>query len=384
MTLHIIELDPADTFVSVRDRLLQARNGRIVLVVPPNGFVLRQGVNLILLRRLADRERLEVGLVTSDRDLAGQARAAGLPAFSNLMVAEHYRPGWWRGRRQRDRLGFAPGGALHLPESQPVSGKSILAAVVGIVGLGLIGLIAALLLFAPQAFVTVRPASLPLQVIVEVAADPFLTQVESDAIPAKQVGRSQVWESIGDSTADEVADQRRMRALALQGLGSTMDNLLAAHVPPGEIFVPGSARFSLVEEELTRQEEGISRLFLRAELSGLAVNHADVDRLIRQRFSTLVPEGYVLDPGTIRYSYEASAEDKESLKLTARAAARATIDPEGLGLAIRGQRTADGVRYLESLPLKDVAQLQIKPAWWAVTFDRLPLMSRRIHVDLLP
>src|SRR5690606_27590507 len=65
-------------------------------------------IDLVLLRRLADRERLEVGLVTADRALSRQARALGLPTFANLTLAEYYRPGWWRGGRRRERVGLPP------------------------------------------------------------------------------------------------------------------------------------------------------------------------------------------------------------------------------------------------------------------------------------
>jgi hypothetical protein len=384
MSVHIIKIDPADTFTSLRDRLLHARPGRVALVMPRDGVVLRHGVDLILLRRLIERERLEVGLVTSDRALATQARAAGLPAFPNLIMAEHYRPGWWRGRRQRVRLGFAPGDTLHLPDSQPQSGKSILAAVVGIVGLTLIGLIAALVVFAPRATVTVRPASRPLQAIVEVTTDLFLTQVESAAVPAQKVHYLQKWEASGENTGDPAADRRRIRALALQGLGSAMEEDLTMRVLPDKIFVPGSARYTLVEESMIIDESGLWRFSLSAELTGLAVAQADLDHLIHQRLSTLVPEGYALDPGTIHYSYEGSPEEKASFILTARALARAEIKPAGLRQAIRGRRTNEVARNLYRLPLAGDTRLRITPEWWAVMFDRLPLAGGRIRIDVLP
>ena len=65
--MRVIELDTAETFYSLRHRLLNSGRGRIVLVVPARGAALRGGVDLPLLHRLADHERLEVGLVTTDR-----------------------------------------------------------------------------------------------------------------------------------------------------------------------------------------------------------------------------------------------------------------------------------------------------------------------------
>ena len=57
--MRVIELDTAETFYSLRHRLLNGERGRVVLVVGrghPRGGALRGGVDLPLLRRLADRE----------------------------------------------------------------------------------------------------------------------------------------------------------------------------------------------------------------------------------------------------------------------------------------------------------------------------------------
>src|SRR5690606_22081241 len=119
MPLRVIEIDRSDNFYSIRHRLLFSGRDRAVLVLP-NGDAPVGVVDLALLRRLADRERLDVGLVTGDRQLARDARALGLPAFSSLLLAEYYRPGWWRAGRRPERLGFAAGESVRAPIAAPL------------------------------------------------------------------------------------------------------------------------------------------------------------------------------------------------------------------------------------------------------------------------
>jgi hypothetical protein len=191
--MRVIELDTAETFYSLRHRLLNGGRDRVVLVVPGRGAALRGGVDLPLLRRLADRERLEVGLVTADRELARQARAVGLPTFSSVTLAEHYRPGWWRARRRAERLGFPPGPVPDHPnvEASLIRSRRLLQALGLLMALVLISAIplAAALYFLPAASITLRPASQPAQAIVELTADPALTAADpaNQAIPARPV-----------------------------------------------------------------------------------------------------------------------------------------------------------------------------------------------------
>lgn len=93
---------------SLRDRLLSAAVRRVVVVVSPDIDLLSRGVNLALLRRLADRERIDVGLVTVNRELRRQARALGIPAFESSGTAERTQRGW-RPLPRREKLGFGPG-----------------------------------------------------------------------------------------------------------------------------------------------------------------------------------------------------------------------------------------------------------------------------------
>ena len=100
--MKIIPLDSDDDITSICDRLDWAGESQVVLVLPEDGGALREGLDLVRLRRHADRRRLDVGLVTAVPDITRQAKALGLPVFISVETAEHSRRGWWRGRRRAD------------------------------------------------------------------------------------------------------------------------------------------------------------------------------------------------------------------------------------------------------------------------------------------
>ncbi len=385
--MRVIELDTAETFYSLRHRLLNGERGRVVLVVGqghPRGGALRGGVDLPLLRRLADRERLEVGLVTTDRDLARRARAVGLPAFSSLALAEHYRPGWWRGRRRAERLGFPPGPIPDHPGAIATFGRSrslaralfLLLAVALFAALPL----AAALYFLPRATITLRPTSQPAQAIVEVTADPALaaTDFAAPAIPARAVQLGLTWEATGPGT--NAAARQQVRALALQALNAGAADRLAGRLAPGEELVPGATQVTVSEEAFTTGG-GVTRLTLRAELTGLAVAAADVHRLAFPQLARALPAGYALDPATLTTRLEAGRAPGRLL-VTAQATGRAQLDPAALAAQLAGRPAAEARQALDALPLAEPPTIDVWPAWLSRLFARLPLRPDHITVDV--
>jgi hypothetical protein len=383
--MRVIELDTAETFPSLRHRLLNGGRGRIVLVVPARGAALRGGVDLPLLRRLTDRERLEVGLVTADRDLARQARAVGLPAFASLALAEHYRPGWWRGRRRAERLGFPPG---PIPDHPSVAASLSRARLPRVLGLLLLFVLlaaiplAAALYFLPSATITLSPAGQPAQAIVELTADPLLTAADTaaQALPARPVTLSLAWEATGPGT--NAAARQRVRALALQALNAGAAERLAARLAPGERLVPGATQVKVVDEQATTGG-GNTRLTLQAELSGLAVEEAALVRLVFPQLAAALPAGFAPDPATLRLTLEPGAAESAFLA-TAQANGRPTLDVSSLARQLAGQRFGDAAAALNTLPLAEPPYFDVRPSWWLSWFGRFPLRADRITIYTTP
>ena len=384
--MRVIELDTAETFPSLRDRILNGKRERVVLVVPTRGAALRGGVDLPLLRRLADRERLEVGLVTADRDLARRARAVGLPAFASLTLAEHYRPGWWRGRRRAERLGFPPGPIPDHPSATASLIRSrrlprALALLLALVLLAAVPLAAALYVL-PTATITLRPASQPAQAIVELTANPALAAADpaTQAFPARPVALNLAWEATGPGT--NAAARQQVRALALQALNAGAADRLAVRLAPGERLVPGATRVTVADEQATTSGGG-SRLALQGELTGLAVEEAALVRRVFPVLAAALPDGFAADPATLRLDLEPGVGDG-AFVVTARATGRVQLDPAALAAQLAGQRLGDVTAALNALPLAEPPRLDVGPSWWRAWFGRLPLRAERIRVELLP
>lgn len=362
--MRVIELDTAETYYSLRDRILRGPRERIALVVPPRAAVV-EGVGLPLLRRLADRERLEIGLVTADGELARRARRAGLPAFASLTLAQHYRPGWWRGRRRAERLGLPVGG---LPPPAATSRAAVpIALVVILLALALTAATAVYTL--PRATVTLRPATQPAQAIVELAD-----------LPARTVALSQPWEATAEGQG--ATARQSARALALQALNAAAPAALAARLAPGEQLVPGATRVAISGEEYTTTR-GRTRLALTATLEGTAVDAAAVNQRVLPELARALPAGYAIDPATLVTRLEPGSADGR-LVVTAAATGRAVIDAGALAAQLAGQRTADVGPMLAALPLAEPARLDLSLGPLATWLPRLPFRPAQIQVEVLP
>lgn len=395
MALSVLPIDPADTYHSVRDRLLQLGRGRTVLVMPDGPAPLGE-IDLVLLRRLADRERLDVGLVASDRQFSRRARALGLPTFANLTLAEHYRPGWWRAGRRAERLGFAPGEDHHPWDREvaralesPAAGRRrrllrLIALLASVVVLGLLAI--AGLYALPRAEITLRPATLPAQVILDLRADSSPDAPAGDAVPARAIEHTLAWKAVGLTTSDAAADAQRIKSQALQGLGATAADYLAARLDAGELLVPTSIHVAIIEETVERSGDQTT-LSLRAALSGAAVASADVDALAYRALSAALPTAYAPDPATLRVQMEpANGEPLGRFQVTARATGRATVDARALARTLAGRQANEAARYLSAtIPLAEPPALEMWPGWWWGAFrGRLPLRAERISVALTP
>lgn len=101
MKTQVFQLDPHDDIVSVRDRLGWGRAGRVVLIWPERGNILQRQLDLVLLKRYAQRNGMQIGLVTKDPVVIEHARETDLPVFTDSL---HAQQGRWRTTRRRARF----------------------------------------------------------------------------------------------------------------------------------------------------------------------------------------------------------------------------------------------------------------------------------------
>lgn len=390
--MRVIDLDPADTFFSIRHRLLQNGRERTVLVLP-SGQNPVGPIDLVLLRRLADRERLDIGLVTADRSFSREARAVGLPSFSNVTLATYYRPGWWRVGRRKAQLGFAglddrrpphlyssPTGNL-APANAGRRPAPALLAVVLFLGLAIMVALYAI----PEVEIVLTVPPVPAQAILDLTADTALTTITPDTLPGYDIDHTVEWEAGGPSTDDPSADRERIRAQALQGLHTAAPQMLDARLDPGLWLVPASVRVVVGDESFAPGPVN-SRLRLQATLTGTAVAQADVYRVAYGALAASLPQNYAPDEGNLWVNIEpAAGRGSDNFQVTATTSAKPTIEDEELAQILRGRREAEANSYLSSaMNLSQPPIFEAKPNWLWSLIGRLPLNTERIRVVVRP
>ncbi len=232
--MRTIQLDASDDIITILDRLSWAQDIRVALVLPEDGGVLREEVDLVRLRRFADRQRIEVGLVVADLELGREARAFGIPTFLTVEQAEGSRRGWVRGRKRRDAAarGVATVGGFNVLPRQaprpvdeadldemyrrmtpPSNRRKWLLRYVGIllfcVTVGL--LVVSAVMGIPGATITFQPQTVPLAVERQIVADPLLAgDTRSGAsVPGRVLEVEQVLNaSVATSGSAEIANGR--------------------------------------------------------------------------------------------------------------------------------------------------------------------------------
>jgi hypothetical protein len=212
---QVIYLDSEDDIISICDRLDWTADQRVLLALPEDGGALREGLDLVRLRRHADRLRREVGLVTADTDIIRQARALGFPTFLTVEAGQNGRRGWWRGRRRRERVGLPTLGGSSLAALRPATLDEedrreaarrlaprptwrrwlLRYAAILLFFTTLALLVVGFTYAVPGATIILKPEVRPVQAVRQVTADPSLDEVDYDrnALPGRLLSITETW-----------------------------------------------------------------------------------------------------------------------------------------------------------------------------------------------
>src|SRR5215218_5987285 len=98
MKLQIIQLEPYDDVISVRDRLSFVNTERVLLVWPKSGNILKRKLDLVLIQRETARRGARLALVTDDFDVIDQAHELNISTFDNVNAS--YRAVWKRPQKR--------------------------------------------------------------------------------------------------------------------------------------------------------------------------------------------------------------------------------------------------------------------------------------------
>jgi hypothetical protein len=95
--IQIIQIEPYDDTISVKDKMGWGQTGRVVLVWPTRGRLLDRRLDLVLILRHSQALSAQIALVTSDPEVRFQARSLEIPVYQSVRKAQKAR--WKRPRR---------------------------------------------------------------------------------------------------------------------------------------------------------------------------------------------------------------------------------------------------------------------------------------------
>jgi hypothetical protein len=194
MKTTLLQLEPHDDLVSIRDRMDWAKTPRVLLVWPKKGRVGIRPLDLALLRRHAAGLGAQLGLVTRAGEMRAAARELGIPCFRNVKDAQK-KP--WpddllsvRPARRFPRFDLrAARDNLYPPDPFDARRDPLLR--LGTFALGVLALLAVMLVFIPSAEIRIIPPEQPQRVLISVSAAPDVRTVQlSGAVPLQRLAQT--------------------------------------------------------------------------------------------------------------------------------------------------------------------------------------------------
>ncbi len=194
MKTQILRLDPHDDVTSTCDKMNWGQTGRVLLVWPEHGNLLRRRVDLVLLQRHSNSLGAQLALVTNDPVVRFNANYLAIPVFKSLRQAQGSH---WRIERRRRRKP-APITQEHIPqnydaleamrqEAHPPAQAwlALPPARIGFFTLGALAVLALAAILLPSAQVSLSPQTKTQTLTFDVRASPSQENVNlSGIIPA--------------------------------------------------------------------------------------------------------------------------------------------------------------------------------------------------------
>lgn len=368
--VEILQLEPHDDVVTVRDRLAFVRSRRVLLVWPKNGQILRRKLDLVLIQRAVSRQTARLALVTTDPQVIDHARDLNISTFAS--VRESQRGRWKRGRSRIfvDRSDQPTGDAhasspvrqasrqrARLSGFWPVVRQILVVAVLLLVCAGLLG---AAYIFLPSATITLTPASEQIEVSLSITADPAVTAIDLEhrVIPATPL-RVEIDESASvDTTGSQEGDLIPARGTVVFTNRSTQ----AATIPTGTTVNTSAgtlARFRTLEAvNIPGQVDAIAIVAVEAlpDYSGPVGNVPAesinfIDGPLNEILTVQNPEP--IEGGALQVSQIVAQQDHDRLLAMARQAIQQRAFSELSPLLGQGQ----------SLVLESIHIAEERPEW---------------------
>lgn len=201
MKTQVLQLEPQDDVISVRDKMTWGQTRRILLIWPSRiagqDPILNRRLDLVLLQRQATSLGAQLALITAHPEVRFHAKELGIPIFDTPLQAQNAR--WRSGRRRKIHLpeGKQPFVVTERPsrltrhpsEAELLNRMSALAFILGRLLpflLSMLALLALAALFLPGASITLTPQTRRQQISLPVTASPNVQTVNlAGLLPAK-------------------------------------------------------------------------------------------------------------------------------------------------------------------------------------------------------
>ncbi len=194
MKTQIIQLEPHDDTISIKDKMEWSQTSRILLVIPAQGKIINGRLDLILLKRHSSALGSQLAIVTKDPGLIFYADQLGIPIFPSIKTAQ--KKPWRQAQhltRQIERPDSAPSPEIDLSE-RPIKKTDLihlpLWGRLGVFTLGVLSVIAIAILLLPRAVITLPGPDQTQELLLPVRADASLEEIQvSGNLPARKISQ---------------------------------------------------------------------------------------------------------------------------------------------------------------------------------------------------
>ena len=191
MKTQIIQLEPHDDTISVRDKMGWSQNGRVVLVWPARGRLLDRRLDLVFLLRHSQSLGVQIALITADPEVRFQAHLLGISVHKSVRKAQKSR---WR-RPLRNKIPTTMGqkegqdritkvhkilsDPLHRKRETPLLSPPIR---IGLFTLGVLAVLSIAAILIPRADITISPETRRQEITLEVQASDTVEKINLTGI----------------------------------------------------------------------------------------------------------------------------------------------------------------------------------------------------------
>lgn len=356
----MVVVDRDDDLASLRSKLESSRAPRVVVEIPANAKILRDGLEFRVLRRLQRELGADMVLVTGDSGRRAMARENGFARIYPSIASY-----------QRGKAPISVRGGTVVPftdpdEFNPATSIGKLGALVGLALLILVGAIAYFAL--PVATVTVFAETQPLARDVEVLVEPGGPPIDvtaqrlsgqlaeaqvtvQDSINLRDVPASPNPSGFDAASQVTVAARESLRNRLMEQANGRLGQQLRASLPANYSMPEASIRTEIVSEKFDHDiGERVDTLSGSLEVKATAIGFSNdnFNRLVQSIWSQEVPRSYRVANGpNLTPPAVVIAEPRHmTLRVRASGTLQSDLNTDSLVNAVRGHNMEEAKRQL--------------------------------------